>query len=155
MKRNMIETVLGAVVLIVAGVFLVFAYNSADLRPVAGYTVTARFNAVDGLAAGNDVRVGGVKIGSVIDQRIDNRDYRAVVRMSIRPDILLPADTTAVVSSDGLLGGKYIRLDPGSAASMLEDGAVLEKTQDIISLEEMLGKVIFLVTDELKDGESR
>lgn len=153
MKRNMIETVLGAVVLMVAGLFLVFAYASADLRPVAGYTVTARFNAVDGLAAGNDVRVGGVKVGSVIDQRIDMEDYRAVVRMSIRPDILLPSDSTAVVSSDGLLGGKYIRLDPGSSGSMLDDGAELTNTRDIVSLEEMLGKVIFLVTDELSDGE--
>lgn len=152
MKRNMIETVLGAVVLMVAGLFLVFAYNSADLQAVSGYTITARFNAVDGLAEGNDVRVGGVKIGSVIDQRIDTEDYRAVVRMSIRPDILLPVDTAAVVSSDGLLGGKYIRLDPGSADSMLEDGTELENTQDIVSLEEMLGKVIFLVTDELSDG---
>lgn len=152
MKRNMIETVLGAVVLMVAGLFLVFAYASADLRPIAGYTVTARFNAVDGLATGNDVRVGGVKIGSVTDQRIDMEDYRAVVRMSIRPDILLPTDSTAVVSSDGLLGGKYIRLDPGASDSMLEDGAELVNTQDIVSLEEMLGKVIFLVTDELSDG---
>lgn len=153
MKRNVIETVMGAVVLMVAGLFLVFAYNSADLQSVGGYTITARFNAVDGLATGNDIRVGGVKVGSVVDQKIDTNDYRAVVRMTIRPDVRLPMDTTAVVSSDGLLGGKYIRLDPGSADSMLQDGAELTNTQDIVSLEEMLGKVIFLVTDELSDSE--
>lgn len=153
MKRNVIETVMGAVVLMVAGLFLVFAYNSADLQSVGGYTITARFNAVDGLATGNDIRVGGVKVGSVVDQKIDTNDYRAVVRMTIRPDVRLPMDTTAVVSSDGLLGGKYIRLDPGSADSMLQEGAELTNTQDIVSLEEMLGKVIFLVTDELSDSE--
>ncbi|MDH5411718.1 MAG: outer membrane lipid asymmetry maintenance protein MlaD [Alphaproteobacteria bacterium] len=152
MKRNVIETVLGAVVLLVAGVFLAFAYTSADLRPVAGYKITARFNAVDGLTVGSDVRVGGVKIGSVIGQSIDLESYKAVVSMSIRPDIGLPEDSVASVSSEGLLGGKYVRIDPGASDKRLADGSDLSKTRDIVSLEEMLGKVIFLVTDELENG---
>ena len=152
MKRNVIETVLGAVVLLVAGVFLVFAYNSADLRPIAGYQVTARFNAVDGLTVGSDVRVGGVKIGSVVGQKIDIADYRAVVTMTIKPEIRLPEDTVAAVAAEGLLGGKYIRLDPGGSEARLADGGEFQNTRDIVSLEEMLGKVIFLVTDELQDG---
>ncbi len=152
MKRNVIETVLGAVVLLVAGVFLAFAYSSADLRPIAGYKITARFNAVDGLTVGSDVRVGGVKIGSVVGQSIDLESYQAVVVMSLRPDISLPDDSVASVSSEGLLGGKYIRLDPGGSEKHLADGSELAETKDIVSLEEMLGKVIFLVTDELENG---
>jgi phospholipid/cholesterol/gamma-HCH transport system substrate-binding protein len=152
MKRNVIETVLGAVVLLVAGVFLAFAYNSSDLRPVAGYKLTARFNAVDGLTVGSDVRVGGVKIGSVVEQRIDLQNYQAVVVMSIRPDIKLPADSVASVSSEGLLGGKYIRIEPGASEKRLTDGSQFAETKDIVSLEELLGKVIFLVTDELEHG---
>lgn len=152
MKRNVIETVLGAVVLLVAGFFLAFAYNSADLRPVAGYKITARFNAVDGLTVGSDVRVGGVKIGSVVGQSIDLESYQAVVVMSLRPDISLPDDSVASVSSEGLLGGKYIRLDPGGSEKHLVDGGELTETKDIVSLEEMLGKVIFLVTDEMENG---
>ena len=152
MKRNVIETVLGAVVLLVAGVFLAFAYNSADLRPVAGYKITARFNAVDGLTVGSDVRVGGVKIGSVVGQSIDLESYQAVVVMSLRPDISLPDDSVASVSSEGLMGGKYIRLDPGGSEKRLADGEELTETKDIVSLEEMLGKVIFLVTDEMENG---
>ncbi len=152
MKRNAIETVLGAIVLLVAGLFIVFAYGSADLRPVAGYTVTARFFAIDGLTEGSDVRVGGIKVGSVVSQTIDPRDYRAVITMSIRPDIRLPEDSVAVVSSEGLLGGKYIRLDPGASETMLAHGSEVRETRDIVSLEEMLGKVIFLVTDELDKG---
>ncbi len=152
MKRNVIETVLGAVVLLVAGVFLAFAYSSADLRPVAGYKITARFNAVDGLTVGSDVRVGGVKIGSVVGQSIDLESYQAVVVMSLRPDISLPDDSVASVSSEGMLGGKYIRLDPGGSEKHLVDGGELAETKDIVSLEEMLGKVIFLVTDELENG---
>jgi phospholipid/cholesterol/gamma-HCH transport system substrate-binding protein len=152
MRRNVIETVLGAVVLLVAGVFLAFAYNSADLRPVAGYKIAARFNAVDGLTVGSDVRVGGVKIGSVVEQRIDLESYQAVVVMSVRPDVSLPDDSVAMVSSEGLLGGKYIRIDPGGSDGRLADGGELAETRDIVSLEEMLGKVIFLVTDELEHG---
>ncbi len=152
MRRNVIETVLGAVVLLVAGVFLAFAYNSADLRPVAGYKVSAHFNAVDGLTVGSDVRVGGVKIGSVVRQSIDMESYQAIVVMSIRPDIGLPEDSVAMVSSEGLLGGKYIRIDPGASKKHLADGSVLAETRGIVSLEEMLGKVIFLVTDELENG---
>ena len=152
MKRNVIETVLGAVVLLVAGVFLAFAYNSADLRPVAGYKITARFNAVDGLTVGSDVRVGGVKIGSVVGQSIDLESYQAVVVMSLRPDISLPDDSVASVTSEGMLGGKYIRLDPGGSEKHLVDGGELAETKDIVSLEEMLGKVIFLVTDEMENG---
>lgn len=152
MRRNVIETVLGGVVLLVAGVFLAFAYSSADLRPVMGYKIAARFNAVDGLTVGNDVRVGGVKIGSVVEQRIDLESYQAIVVMSIRPDITLPDDSVASVSSEGLLGGKYIRIDPGASEQRLGDGGELSETRDIVSLEEMLGKVIFLVTDELESG---
>ncbi len=152
MTRNIIETVLGAVVLVVAGLFLAFAYSTTDIRPVTGYSVTARFNAVDGLAEGSDVRVGGVKIGSVVAQSVDMTDFRAVVRMTIRPDIRLPEDSVATVSSEGLLGGKYIRIDPGASTTMLAHNGEFANTRDIISLEEMLGKVIFLVTDELESG---
>jgi phospholipid/cholesterol/gamma-HCH transport system substrate-binding protein len=152
MKRNVIETVLGAVVLLVAGVFLAFAYNSADLSPIAGYRILARFNAVDGLTVGGDVRVGGVKVGSVVGLEIDMEDYQAVITMTIMPRIRLPEDTVGVVAAEGLLGGKYVRLDPGNSDRMLEDGAELSETRDIVSLEEMLGKVIFLVTDELNSG---
>lgn len=153
MKRNVIETVLGAVVLIVAGFFLVFAYDSANLRPVAGYTLTARFNAVDGLTEGSDVRVGGIKVGSVVSESIDQTEYRAVITMTIKPDIRLPDDTVAAVTSEGLLGGKYIRLEPGASKIKLADGGEITRTKDIVSLEEMLGKVIFLVTDELQKGK--
>jgi phospholipid/cholesterol/gamma-HCH transport system substrate-binding protein len=152
MKRNVIETVLGAVVLLVAGLFLAFAYSTTDIGPVTGYTVTARFNAVDGLTEGSDVRVGGVKIGSVVAQSVDMAEFRAVVRMTIRPDIRLPDDSIASVSSEGLFGGKYIRIEPGASATMLADNGAFANTRDIVSLEEMLGKVIFLVTDELESG---
>lgn len=148
MKRNVIETVLGAVVLVIAGLFLVFAYLGSDIQPVEGYRVEARFNAIDGLAVGSDVRIGGVKVGSVVGQRIDPKTYRAVVSLSLLPEVEVPADSVARVSSDGLLGSKYVKIEPGGAKERIKPGGRFEKTKDVISLEELLGKVIFLVTDE-------
>ena len=153
MKRSVIETVLGGVVLLVAAVFFVFAYTSSDIKPVKGYTVTARFNSVDGLVTGSDARIGGVRVGTVTGMSIDQEAYQAVVTMAIQADIRLPEDSQAVISSDGLLGGKYVRLEPGKVDAKLGDGGEVKNTKDVVSLEEMLGKVIFLVADE--GGASR
>lgn len=152
MQRNVIETILGAIVLLIAGMFLLFAYTNSDLRPVEGYRVIAKFNAIDGLTVGNDVRIGGVKVGTVIEQRVDQQDYLAVVTMTIRPDIKLPKNTRVAISSDGLLGGKYVKLEPSSDGDLVPAGGELKSTVDVISLEELLGRVIFLVTDEPSAG---
>lgn len=148
MRRSVIETVLGAVVLLVAGVFFYFAYSSADIKPAVGYQIQARFNAIDGLTVGSDARVGGVKVGTVTDMTIDQVTYQAVTTLTIESRIKLPDDTQAVISSDGLLGGKYVRLEPGKSETKLAEGGELKKTKDVVSLEELLGKVIFLVTDD-------
>ena len=149
MGRSLVETVMGAVVLLIAGFFLVFAYNSSDLRPVQGYPVLAKFNAVDGLEDGSDVRMGGVKIGSVIDARIDPEDYRAVVTMSIVSELKLPVDTRASISSDGLLGGKYVELKPGNAKDTIPTGGEIERTDDVVNIEALLSKAIFLLSEEV------
>jgi phospholipid/cholesterol/gamma-HCH transport system substrate-binding protein len=156
MNRRFAETAVGAVVLVIAAWFLVFAYNSGELRPVTGYTLTAKFGGVGGLAPGNDVRIGGVKIGSVIEQRIDPNDFRAIVVFTVRNDLKLPEDTAAAVTSDGLLGGKYLRLEPGHATTMLAANATLKNTRDALSLEDMLGRAIFLLSGEGdKDKEKK
>ncbi len=148
MKRSVIETVLGAVVLLVAGIFFYSAYSSSDIRPTIGYEIQARFNAIDGLTVGSDVRVGGVKVGTVTDMSIDQNTYQAVTTLTIESRIKLPDDTEAIISSDGLFGGKYVRLEPGSSEKRIAEGGELTKTKDVVSLEELLGKVIFLVTDD-------
>jgi len=148
MSRNIIETGMGAIVILIAVVFLVFSYGVSDLRPASGYDVVAKFNAVDGLLDGSDVRIAGVKVGTVVDERIDQTEYRAVVTMKIDHDIELAEDTVVRVSSAGILGGKYVKLEPGSSKTFVPAGGELKNTKDVISLEELLGKVIFLVTGE-------
>ena len=143
MRRSVIETIMGAVVLLVAGLFLFFAYTSSNVRATDGYELVARFNRVDGLANGSDVRMSGIKIGSVVGQSLDPKTYRAVVRLSVDSAIKLPADTTARIQSDGLLGNTYMVLEPGGDEEMLPPGGEIEYTQDAINLVDLLGRFIF------------
>lgn len=143
MGHNLIETMMGALVLLVAGAFLAFAYNSTNLRTVRGYEVVAKFDRVDGLARGADVKMSGIKIGSVIEQRLDPERFLAVVRMSIDPAIKLPVDTVAQVASEGLLGGSFVALVPGGEDKTIAPGGEIKFTQSPVNLVQLLGKFMF------------
>ncbi len=154
MRRNAIETVMGAVVLLVAGVFVFFAYDMAQVGPVKGkgYEVTALFYKIGGLNEGSDVRISGIKVGTVIDHELDSESYDARVRMTITREIKLPVDTVASIASEGLLGGKYVRLEPGTDKSYIKDGGTITKTKDVRSLEDQVGEIIFLATGGAEEG---
>ena len=143
MGGNVVEALIGSVVLAVAVAFLTFAYGRADVGAVTGYEVVARFERIDGLSAGSDVRMSGIKIGTITDQSLDKEDYLAVVRMSIDPQVKLPEDSSAEVVSDGLLGSKYMSLVPGGADDMIEPGGEIKFTQSSVSLEALIGKFMF------------
>ncbi len=143
MRRNVIETVLGAVVLLVAALFVIFAYSNASLRTVSGYSLVAKFDRVDGLNTGSDVKMSGIKVGTITGQDIDPQSYLAVVHLSVDPRIKLPSDSAAEVVSDGLLGGKYLSLVPGADSRMLEAGAEIKFTQSPINLESLIGQLLF------------
>jgi phospholipid/cholesterol/gamma-HCH transport system substrate-binding protein len=98
---------------------------------------------VDGLEPGSDVRVSGIKVGSVLDQTLDPDTYRAEVRFTVRDGVELPADSSASVVSDGLLGGKYLRIVPGGDIDMLSAGDEVMLTQSAISLEDLIGHMVF------------
>jgi phospholipid/cholesterol/gamma-HCH transport system substrate-binding protein len=143
MSRNAIETLMGGVVLVVTGFFLVLAYNRGNVATVEGYPLNARFTAIDGLKIGDDVRLSGIKIGSVVDQTLDADYYQAIVTMSINPGVRLPDDSAALIASDGLLGGKYVAIEPGAAEEMLAPGGEITLTQPSVNLESLLGKLIY------------
>ncbi len=143
MKRNLIETLMGAIVLIVAGLFLVFAYSSTNVRPVRGYDVFAKFERVDGLAVGADVRLSGIKVGTVVEQKLEPSTYLAVLRLSIDSQVKLPTDTVAQVTSEGLLGNNFVSLVPGADEKVIPPGGEVRFTQAPVNLVQMLGKFIF------------
>jgi phospholipid/cholesterol/gamma-HCH transport system substrate-binding protein len=143
MKRSVVETILGAVVLFGAGVFLFYSYTAANVKKVTGYQISADFSGIGGLAVGDDVQISGVKVGSIASVTLDSRTYLAHVVMSIKPDVKLSDDTTASISSKSLLGGLYLSLEPGSSEDMLKNGGHIQYTQAPQNLEQLLGKFIF------------
>jgi phospholipid/cholesterol/gamma-HCH transport system substrate-binding protein len=143
MNRNLIETVLGAVVLLVAALFLFFAYTTSQVRAVAGYPLTAQFTSVDGIHDGSDVRIGGVKVGSVTGETLDPKTFQVTVRMSIAPEYNLPDDTVAEVVSSSLLGDKYMSLVPGGSDKNIPPGGRVKYTQSSVSLENLIGQMIY------------
>ena len=143
MSRSLVETLMGAVVLAVAIGFIVFAYTRSGVATVSGYEVSAAFNRVDGITNGSDVRIGGIKVGTVVDRELEPETFRAVLRMSIDESVELPTDSTAAVVSDGLLGGKFIDLQPGAEEALIKDGGRISYTQSSLLLEELIGKFAF------------
>src|SRR6185437_11938975 len=138
-----IETVMGAVVLVIAALFLVFAYSTAQVHAVSGYEVLTKFSKIDGIRAGGDVRVSGIKVGSIVSESLDPKTYEADVTLSIDPAVKLPTDSVASIVSSGLLGDKYIAILPGAADEMIKPGGRLLYTQAPVSLEDMIGQYIF------------
>lgn len=143
MSRSVVETVLGAFVLIGAIVFLIFSYSEGDAGTVSGYKVAANFSGIGGLKVGDEVQVSGVKIGQVAEISLDPERYLARVTMEIDNTVHLPDDTVASISSQSLLGGRYMALEPGGSADMLQNGGEILYTQAPQNLEELLGKFIF------------
>lgn len=151
MKRNVIETVLGAVVLVVAIFFFAFSYSSADMGSTDGYEITARFSGIGGLGIGDKVVISGVKVGQVTRIELDQETYLADVYLDIGHEYKLPDDTAAFISSENLLGGLYMQLEPGASEDMIEDGGLIEYTQAPQNLEQLLGQFIFSLSGDDED----
>jgi len=147
MKRSIIETALGAIVLFTAGFFLVSSYSKANVGSPNGYDLSIDFAGVGSLQAGDDVKISGVKVGSVTALDLNPETYLAKVSISVDSKVQLPYDTAATISSESLLGGNYLALEPGADDIMLEPGDRIEFSQAPQSLEQLLGKFIFSVQD--------
>lgn len=143
MGRSLFETIMGALVLVVAAGFMMFAYQSSNLRPVEGYSVKAKFDTVAGVGLGSDVRIGGIKVGVVSSMDLDPATYKAIVTFQIKENTKIPADSSAAVVSDGLLGSKYVKIEPGAEEKMLASGDTITYTQSAVNLEELIGKMVF------------
>lgn len=152
MKRSIAETILGAVVLIAAGLFLAYSIKTADIGTTEGYSISADFSSVGGLKPGDVVQISGVKVGTVSSVELMPDTYLARVHMSIREGHELPVDTAALISSESLLGGQYLALEPGAEDDMIPSGGNIQYTQAPQNLEQLLGQFIFSMQND-KDKE--
>jgi len=145
--NNIVETIIGAVVLAFAAIFLIFAYRTADLGAGGnGLNLIAKFDQVDGLQVGSDVRMSGIKVGTVTSQTLDTESFRAIIGISINDNIQLPDDSAAKVASESLLGGSYLALEPGGSEDLLVSGDEITYTQSAVSLMDLIGQAIFSST---------
>jgi len=152
-RRNLAEVLIGAVVLLVAAGFLAYAIAHSGRSTVSGYQLFARFDHIDGLAVGSDVRVAGVKVGAVDSPGVEPQSLQAVVGLTVRNDIKLLKDSSAVITSESLLGGNYLALAAGGEEVMLQPGQTVSITQGSINIEELLGKFIFSASTLATSGK--
>ncbi len=143
------ESMVGFAVIVVAILFSVYAFNYSKLKTESGYPLFAKFDRIDGIKEGSEVRLGGIKIGRVVKIELDGDEYVAKVWFRINDNIKLPTDTAVAVNSDGLLGGKHIYINPGADDEYLKPEDEVLHTQGSINLESLIGK--FVVSDDKSD----
>ncbi len=143
MAQERAEVLTGAAVLAAAVAFVVYAAQGSGLMAQPeSYPLTASFRSVEGITIGTDVRLAGVKVGTVTDLSLNPATFFADATITMRQDVLLPTDSTILVSSEGLLGGNFIEILPGGALENLEPGAEIEDTQGAVSLITLLLKFV-------------
>ena len=142
-SRNLVETVVGAIVLGIAIIFAVLLWRFSDVGFGTGqYTVDAKFRSAEGMTVGTDVRLAGVKIGSVSNLSLDPQTFQAIARLSIKPEYQMPDDSAAIISSEGLLGGSFVEILPGGSYELMEDGSEFSETQGAVSFISLLMKFV-------------
>ncbi len=143
MQNNTVETLIGALVVAVAAGFLFFAYTSTHTGSISGYDLKASFSSADGIATGADVRLHGIKIGTVSSIDLDPKTYYAVVHLSVRDDVHIPDDSSIKVISSLLGGNSYLSVQPGGSDKMLVAGSTVTNTQGSVDLMGLIGRAIY------------
>lgn len=139
MKGNVLESVIGAVVLVIAVFCVYFAYASSGEKIKGGYVLTARFDDVSGLTNGSDVKLNGIKVGIVKNLKLDD-NYQAKVELLIRDEIKIPTDSSVSVTTDGLMGNKFIAISTGFSDEKLKPNEEIEITRSAVNLEKLIDK---------------
>lgn len=155
MNSDTKEILVGGLAVLGLVVVLLLSYGGGDLASQAApgsYHLKAVFNRVDGLATGDEVHLGGIRVGSVDNLTLDEH-YRAVATLKIDSKVQLPEDTSAAIHTDGLFGAKFVVLEPGGAEDMYQSGDEIEYTQDAVIVAELLELIIAEGKANRKEGK--
>jgi phospholipid/cholesterol/gamma-HCH transport system substrate-binding protein len=155
MKGNVLEAVIGFVVLLISAFFIYFAYTTSGEKINHGYTLVAKFDDVGGLVTGANVKINGIKVGVVQSLYID-KNYQAVATMLLKREVHVPADTAAAITTDGLMGNKFIALKTGFSEETLKEGAEIQSTVSAMNLEDLVDKFVvsFISKGDKSGGKS-
>ncbi|GMO60357.1 MAG: outer membrane lipid asymmetry maintenance protein MlaD [Rickettsiales bacterium] len=151
MKNSKFETIIGGLVLLIAFLFfiVILGISKHSSRSDSGYEVLAEFANIEGLSLGSDVKISGVKVGSVSKVFLNTNNYNASVVLNIQGDLKIPTDSIFKVSSSGLMGGKFVNIKIGGMDEYFENGAVAEFTESTMDLEDLISRFVF--NSESKD----
>ena len=142
MQNNTVETLIGAIVVAVAAGFLFFAYTNTGSGSVSGYEVVAKFSSADGISPGTDIRLHGIKNGTVSGLTLDPKSFMAIAHLNIRNDVELPDDSAVKITSSGLLGNSSVAIQPGGSDKNLKPGGELTNTQGSVDLMSLIGRAV-------------
>jgi len=149
-SHNYFDFLIGTIVLVCAIGFFTYSFKSSNISTSKGYNLIAKFENADGISIGSDIKIAGIKVGSIIDQNLDEKTAKANLKINISSNIKIPADSSAKIASEGLLGAKYISISLGGDEEFLKNGEEITFTQSSVNFEELLGKFIF--SDKKNNG---
>lgn len=139
MRESLVEVLTGTGVIIAAAAFLAWGASVAGFSPGgSNIELTASFRSVEGVAPGSEVRMAGVQIGTVGNIALDPETYRAETVLLVNGSVPIPEDSSAIIASEGLLGGNYVEITPGASFAYFADGAEIVDTQGAVSLLNLL-----------------
>ena len=147
MRSNIFETFIGAIVIVLAVSFLFYSFSITDNNTEGVYNINATFNRIDGIQIGSDVRLSGIKIGSVSKSSLNQTTYEAQLALIIDNSIKIPDDSSAKITMDGLLGSNYISIEPGGSEIYLSENDYLLYTQGSVDLIGLVGEALFSVEE--------
>ncbi len=154
MKDSLVETAVGAGVIAIAAIFFYYVYQtSGEGKASAGYRIVAEFDNVGAIDVGTDVRLAGIKVGTVEAQELNPENFQARVTMAIDPSIRLADDSSAKITNEGLLGGAFIALEPGGGEAKLENGGEISNTQGAIDVWKLVSDAMFSKPPTSTDGQ--
>ena len=144
MQRQLYEILIGGGMLVVAALFLVFAYSREATKQAGEYELVARFSEVGSLVEGDPVRISGIRVGTLVKKEVDPVTFDVVLVFTVADNIELPVDSKAHITGESLAGGKYVKLVPGSSETMLAAKEEIKDTKDAINVEALVGELIKL-----------
>ncbi len=155
MKNNSFETLIGALVIVICILFIFLSAKVSGSRQKlsSGYKIIAEFDNVDGLNIGSDIKVAGVKVGSILDISLNKENYRATIVLKVIDTLKIPADSIFKVSTSGLIGNKFINIKIGADEEFLKDGEYAEFTESSMDLEDLISRFIFNSGNKNEDNK--
>ncbi|MGC0371779.1 MAG: hypothetical protein DGJ47_000479 [Rickettsiaceae bacterium] len=149
MKQGIFETIVGMLVLVCAFAFFYYSYNVSGASNSSNtYTLKAEFDNIDGISNGSDVKISGIKVGTIKNVILEKDTYYAVLDLDIDKQVQIPKDSRASVSTHGIIGGRYIRITPGADDSMLQNNDKIIYTQSALNIEDLISKVVHSFTSK-------